>query len=216
MNSKLLIAGTMAAAMFATSAQAVVTYDVSSTSVTNCSGSPHGLWTNSEFGGACGNFFDIQSGTQFTLFNDAADKSTWTATLSGTAVNPQSKTATIDLFFSGFQETSVHYKQEGGVAYDPGADSPDLDFFTNVRGIINIDGTDFAIDRFVGDYTFQFGMGGNAKSATELGGSAWIQGDFNSHHWDLNLKFAEVPEPSTLALFGLGILTMAGMRKRKA
>lgn len=207
------------AALIALPAQAVVVYDVSSTSVVNCSGAAHGLWTNGDIGGgSCSNFFDIQDGSTFTLFNDSGDSSDWTGQLVATAMNPQGVVADINLTFSNFAETHDDYKQEGGIAYDPFTDTPDIDFFLSVAGSIDINGTNYNIDSFVENFGFQYGLGANAKTSFEYGASAWIQSpDIRSHHWDLNLVFTPVPEPTTLALFGIGIIGVSlASRKRKA
>ncbi len=212
-------------------AQATIVYDVSSTSVVNCSGAPHGLWTNGDIGGGtCSNYFDIQAGSTFTIFNDDADSANWYAELDATAKNPQNVLANIFLSLTGFVETYSTYKKEGGAAYNPLTDTPDIDFFTSVLGTITINSLIYDIDGFVsdseGDYAFQYGLGGNAKSASEFGGSAWIksctdnvvvQGTscMTSSHWDLNLKFTEVPEPTTLTLLGLGLIGLGFSRRKK-
>ncbi|TQV66709.1 PEP-CTERM sorting domain-containing protein [Exilibacterium tricleocarpae] len=220
---KQVLLGCIAGMGLSLSAQALVVYSVSDTSVVNCSGAPHGLWTNRDFGGgSCANYFSID-GT-FTFYNDDADSDNWFATLAASAVNPQNRVASIDLMFTGFQDALADpsdYKREGGAPYDPLT----MDFFAGIDGTIDIDGVVYDIDNFVGDHTFQFGLGANAKHAGELGGSAWVQscGDqvdngrcMTSHHWDLNLKFAEVPEPNSLVLLGIGVLGLIGIRRRNA
>ncbi len=201
----------LACSLIALSSQASVIYGVTNTSKVNCTGAAHGLWTNSDIsGGSCSNYFSID-GT-FTLNNDDADSANWTAILDATALNPQSISADIYLTFSGFNDTWGTYKQEGGAAYDAAT----MDFFSGVMGTIDIDGTEYDIDRFVGNYAFQFGEGANAKDENEFGGSAWIQSDdMNSHHWDFNLTFTEVPEPSSILLFGLGMFGFSLARKRQ-
>ncbi len=199
------------------SSHASIIYDVFDTSKTNCAGAAHGLWTNTDIaGGTCSNYFSIDG--KFTLFNDDADSTNWYATLSSTATNPQNVTANIDLIFTGFEDSWAGYKQETGAPYNPAT----MDFFSAVSGTIDILGTSYDIDSFVGPHAFQYGDGANAKDADKFGGSAWIQSpDITSHHWDLNLVFAappgpsvEIPEPSTLLLFGLAFLGLVSFRKR--
>ncbi|MEM7564564.1 MAG: PEP-CTERM sorting domain-containing protein, partial [Pseudomonadota bacterium] len=193
---------------------AALIYQVSDTSVVNCTDSPHGLWTNNSVGGgSCSNYFSISG--LFTVDNSDADSDNWTGSLVATATNPQNVVANINLSFTGFLDAlsaPYDYKQEGGAAYNAAT----MDFFTGVSGSIGILGTDYSIDSFVNDYTFQFGLGANAKNASEYGGSGWIQGpNLGSHHWDLNLTFAKVPEPGIFALFGLGLLGL-GLARRRA
>ena len=198
----------------ALSAQAYMQYDVTNTSRVNCSGSPHGLWTNNAIGGgSCSNYFSID-GT-FTLYNDDADQSNWYATLDADATNPQGATADIDLTFGGFLDdlsgTSYVYKQEGGAPYS----AADMDFFTSITGSIDVGTSTYTFNNMVGNHVFQYGLGANAKDPDEFGGSAWIMyNNTKSDHWDLNLTFTPVPEPGTLALFGLGALGLAASRRK--
>lgn len=215
MNRTQFLSVLLTGSIMAAGAEAKVIYDVSSASAEHCQGARYGVHTTTtDFGGACGKLFDFQDGTQLTLENDAADTSLWTASLTGTAINPFGKIATIDLLFTGFRETYSGYYQSGGAVYDPSSDTPDIDFFTDIAGTIDVDGEVFNFDHFAGDTAFQYGLGANAMSTSEFGGSAWIQGD-DSLHWDLNMNFAEVPEPSSMGLLGLGLLSLAGLRKRR-
>ena len=197
-------------------AQAAKVYNVSSTSVTNCGSAPHGLWTNNYYSGACGNYFDIQDGSTFTFNNDDANPANWTGSLNMTAQNPFGLVATMSFTLGGFAETGA-YKKEGGVAYDPVTDTPDIDFFTVLSGIIFIDGETFEVAPMA--YNFQFGTGANAKSPTEFGGSSWLksvgeQDQFNGH-WDINLTFTEVPGPAAAGLIGLGLIGIGLARRRR-
>ena len=109
-------------------AQATTVYSVQSTSVVNCSGASHGLWTGQQnfYGGSCGNYYDI-SGI-FTVNDNDANTDNWTGSFTAFAINPQGTEANINLTFSNFAETAK-YKTEGGVSYDENTDTPDIDFF---------------------------------------------------------------------------------------
>ena len=208
-------------------AQASTVYLVSSTSVVNCGSAPHGLWTgNQNFsGGTCGNYYDISPGMTFVVNDDDANPLNWNGTLDGFAINPQGLQAEIHLTLSDFAETAA-YKQEGGAVYDQNSDTPDIDFFQTVAGTIEINNVVYTVDGVPGGLSFQWGQGGNAKDASEFGGSVWMNmldanGNPLSGHWDLNLAFteitpnSEVPAPGSLALFGLGLIGLHVIRRRR-
>lgn len=217
-------------------ALADVIYDVSDTSVVNCSSAPHGLWTNNDTGGgSCSNYYSMQAGSTLTIFNNDPNQANWTAALSATAENPNGVIATINLNFSQFLETSTFKAESGNGSYssNPGAfDSVDLasasnvdiDFFKTISGTIafsdvtnvNVSVNPISIVSMVGNYSLQFGMGANAKSASEFGASAWIQTEdmTGNDHWDLNLKLAAVPAPSMLILLSIALLNLGLVRRR--
>ncbi len=173
-------------------AQATTVYSVQSSSVVNCSGASYGLWTGQQnfSGGYCDNYCDI-SGI-FTVNDNDANTDNWTGSFTAFAINPRGTEANINLTFSNFAETAK-YKTEGGVSYDENTDTPDIDFFQDVAGSIEIDNITYTVDGFAGGYSLQWGQGGNAKDASEFGGSAWIllsgPGGSLPGHWDLNLAF---------------------------
>ena len=218
----ILVGAGMIAGLSAT-AQATTVYSVQSTSVVNCTGAAHGLWTGQQNfpGRSCGNYYYISE--VYTVNDDNADTDNWTGTLNAFAINPQGTTANIALTFSNFAETAK-YKTEGGVSYDQNTDTPDIDFFQDVAGMIEIDSVTYTVDGFAGGYSFQWGEGGNAKDASELGGSSWLlmsaPGGFLSGNWDLSLAFGapvtttEVAEPGVVALFGVGLLGLGFARRR--
>jgi hypothetical protein len=216
-------------------AHASAVYLVSSTSVINCGSAPHGLWTGGQnfSGGSCGKYYHIGGGTTFTLNNDDADSANWTGSLDGFAVNPQGVLAEIHLSLSNFAEVAA-YKQEGGIAYNPGTDAPDIDFFQDVSGTIDFTtgsgSFTYSIDPadpVPGGLNFQFGFGANAKDPNAFGASVWLNvldpsGNPVSGRWDLNLNLAltdnpgeTVPEPAGLLVLGAGLLLLGRMRRTR-
>ncbi|MEM7543415.1 MAG: PEP-CTERM sorting domain-containing protein [Pseudomonadota bacterium] len=200
--------------------QAITIYNVSSTDKINCAGAKHGLWTATDIGTpTCNsNYFDIQSGTTLTIFDDDADSSNWYAKLSGSAKNPTGAnplgiTATIDLTFTGFSSTGagIAKKTAGGPVL------PSWIYFTDISGSISFDGGfgSYVIDDIKNNYALQIGQGANDKTGV-FGASAWIQGPtMTSDHWDLNLDLTLVPEPHTVALLGLALFGVAFAQRRK-
>lgn len=198
------------------SSHAALIYKVSDTSRINCSGAPHGLWTGRDLAGQCANYFSIQKDTRLIVDSSYG-------LLTGTAINPFGDVAKISLLFLDRVETHK-YKREGGIAWNPADDTPDIDFFRRVSGVITLLNKTYLIDRFAGGYGFQFGLGANAKVATEYGASAWLTSSCGlggyglacptSGHWDLNLQLTKVPEPGTMALMFVGLAGLLLMRRR--
>ena len=99
----LAVFATAAITFFSNSALAgVTTYEVSSTGKINCTGSPHGFWSNSmRPGGSCGAYYDYQPGSTLTVDTDAG-----TAVLQATAINPHGYKVTIDFTWTNLTDAA--------------------------------------------------------------------------------------------------------------
>jgi hypothetical protein len=232
---KLLSIITLILLLSTTSASAgIISYSVSDAMNNAGTDIGHGLYTfgKNNTGQAK---YSIQSGTFFNIdTKDTLSNNDDTATLIGTAFNG-THTAIINLSFSGFKETQG-YKKEHGKDYNanPGLydingvlasmGNGDIDFFGSISGNITINNITHAINTCTncgdnsGLFGLQFGDGANAKNSADFGGSAWVgvgNTPDKSSHWDLNLKFTQVPEPSSFLLFSLALFGFYN-KKRKS
>lgn len=218
MKKALMLAAVSAPALAiaAPASASIIEYDVTDATDTSC---PHGLWTNNALHSDCSRKFSFQDGTTFTQDTDAE-----TATFSGTAINDEGQVATLDLFFSGFQDEltgSQSYKGGGG-PYDPST----MDFYSNASGTITIDGAVYSLnpsDPLAGTTTLQIGPGANDKTG-DFGGSAWLNildpSGYALSHWDINFDLTPrpgtpVPAPGGLAIFALALMGLWAGRRRK-
>lgn len=212
---KTALAATAAGALYAAPASAsTIDYDVTNYGPSGpCT---HGLYTNRSDRG-CAKRYEFQDGTTFSQDLDAG-----TATFTGTAINLNGKTATLDLTLGGFKDAlnGEDYKA-GGLPYNPST----MDFYTTASGTITIDGKVFTLanDPFAGDTTFQFGVGANDKNSA-FGGSAWLNlldpSGWSIPHWDINFNLSErpgtpVPAPGGMALFGLALAGLWLRQRRR-
>jgi len=202
----------------------VAQYKVSNATDNNGNDIGHGLWTwkpgESKYKP---NIFSIDDGTLFSIFDD---NGTLTGSLVGSASQRTGSelTAIFDVSFSGFAETHTDYKVEHGIPYNPLsvdmngilADpfNGDIDFFTMIEGTITIDNYDYNAT-FCCNPVFQFGIGASAKNTSQFGGSAWLDSS-DKGHWDINLNFTPVPEPTPIALLGLGVALIGVLKRRNA
>lgn len=204
---------------------------------------PHGLWTSNDRsnlmplnGGLSGsNYFDVTD-LRLKLYT-GVDGLAMTpddfATLKGTVINPYGDMATIDLIMSGFEDalpSGAGYKGGGG-PYS----SLDQDFFASTEGTIAFKAltsdpnvfqeNTVQIDRNKSPMRFQLGPRANDKTPA-FGASVWIQSDPSqindpnipmiSDHWDLNLELREMPEPTTVVVWGCLVGLGAVVRRRPA
>ncbi|PCJ16797.1 MAG: hypothetical protein COB04_10175 [Gammaproteobacteria bacterium] len=211
-----LTAALTALLSFNASATVIAAYDVLNY---NDGAAPHGLWTNGNF--LPDNTFSISSG-DFIVDETGG---VITGTLNAVAQS-DAYTAIIDLSLSDWHDEFA-YKVELGLETSPGENSF-ADFFETLAGTITItDNSDssntqsFTVENCGScGFGFQYGLGANAKVKDEIGGSAWIQNQFQTgyDHWDLNFAFKSrsVPEPASIVLLGLGLVGIGAARKKRS
>lgn len=211
--------------IYATSSSAAIlaTYRVS-----DATGEKHGLWTSSSTSGlvTVGNspFWSING--LFSIIDDDSAVRDMSGAMDGvadyvrlvaSATNENGiDVADIDLTFYTPVATASQVKNGGG-----GVPST-WDFFSQVIGDIEFStGVTRTINKLEdqgGQTALQIGFGANDKYP-EFGASAWVENDLGTlgaNHWDLNLKLSEVPEPSTVAIWGfMAIVGLFYTRSRK-
>jgi len=165
--------------------------------------STHGLWTNNlYFNGD--NSFNFTDDTFLTEYDDG------TARLLGGAED-SGVSWVIDILFSDYNADP-----DGSVKTGGGPLLPSWDFYYTTLGTISTldDGGFVASVTRIGP-ALQIGFGANDKTG-DFGASAWlsVNGGDKSTHWDLNMDLVAVPEPSIIALFGLGLFGLGFARRR--
>lgn len=170
----------------------------------------HGLYTQGLHLGTptTTNSFNFESDLRLTQYSDG------TGSIFGHA-SANNVRWLIDLTLGGFNDD---LNTQDPIKASKGGD-PDLwEFYNTIAGTISTTGWVAEVVRT--GPALQIGFGANDKT-TDFGASTWLDvvtlnGNSSDYKWDLNMDLIAVPEPSIIALFGIGLLGLGLARRRKS